>query len=214
MSNSGELYVIAAPSGTGKTSLIRALLGRLDRLALSVSDTTRPPRAGEIDGQQYHFLDRESFRRGIADNRYLEHAEVFGNLYGTSRDHVQALWDQGRDVLLEIDVQGADQVIEHYPEACLIFILPPSMATLAQRLIKRNSDSAEVIRRRLGEARREIEACRHFQWLVINDDFDRALSELDAIVSAWPLRHGRRKTRVRQLLDETPPELTIEGCPE
>lgn len=214
MLNRGELYVIAAPSGTGKTSLIRALLQRLDRLALSVSDTTRPPRAGEIDGQQYHFLDRDSFRRGIEQNRYLEYAEVFGNLYGTSRDHVQALWDQGRDVLLEIDVQGAEQVIEHYPEACLIFILPPSMAILARRLINRQSDSAEVIRRRLGEARREIEACRHFQWLVINDDFDHALEELVAIVSAWPLRQQRRGAQVRRLLDEDAPDLTIVGCPE
>jgi guanylate kinase len=211
MSNRGELYVIAAPSGTGKTSLIRALLQRMDRLALSVSDTTRPPRAKEVDGQQYHFLDQDAFRRGIAENRYLEHAEVFGNLYGTSRDRVQKLWDEDRDVLLEIDVQGAEQVIRHFPEACTIFILPPSMATLGQRLTDRNSDSPAVIRRRLGEARREIEACSGFRWLVVNDDFDRALEELVAIISAWPLRQARRASRVRQLLDETPPDLTIEG---
>ena len=214
MSNKGELYVIAAPSGTGKTSLIRALLGRLDRLALSVSDTTRAPREGEVDGQQYHFLSRETFQRGIEENRYLEHAEVFGNLYGTSRDRVEALWEQGKDVLLEIDVQGAEQVIRHYPQACLIFILPPSMAALAQRLVQRRSDSSEAIRRRLGEARGEIQACRAFQWLVINDDFDLALDELLAIVSAWPLRHSRRAARVRQLLDESAPALTIPGCPE
>lgn len=214
MLNKGELYVIAAPSGTGKTSLIRALLERLDRLALSVSDTTRAPREGELDGQQYRFLDRAAFQRGIEENRYLEHAEVFGNLYGTARDHVQALWDQGKDVLLEIDVQGAEQVIRHYPQACLIFILPPSMAALAQRLVRRRSDSAEVIRRRLGEARREIETCRSFQWLVINDNFDHALEELLAIVSAWPLRQNRRATQVRQLLDESAPELTIPGCPQ
>ena len=214
MSSKGELFVIAAPSGTGKTSLIRALLKRVDRLALSVSDTTRAPRAGEVDGHQYHFVDREHFRRGIEAGRYLEHAEVFGNLYGTSRDHVQALWDQGRDVLLEIDVQGAEQVIEHYPQACLIFILPPSMATLAERLVNRQSDAAEVIRRRLSEARREIAACRRFSWLVINDDFNLALEELHAIVSAWPLRRQRRASHVQQLLDESPPDLTIDGYPE
>jgi len=211
MSNKGELYVIAAPSGTGKTSLIRALLKRMDRLALSVSDTTRPPRAGEVEGQQYHFVDRNAFRLGIEESRYLEHAEVFGNLYGTARARVQALWDEGRDVLLEIDVQGAEQVIEHFPDACTIFILPPSMATLAQRLINRNSEAPEIIRRRLGEARREIEACRGFRWLVINDDFDCAVKELVAIVSAWPLRQTRRAVRVRQLLDESAPELTIGG---
>lgn len=214
MSSEGELYVIAAPSGTGKTSLIRALLKRMDRLALSVSDTTRPPRAGEVDGQQYHYVDRQTFQRGIDEGRYLEHAEVFGNLYGTARDRVQQLWDAGRDVLLEIDVQGAEQVVEHFPEACTIFILPPSMATLAQRLVNRNSDAAPVIRRRLGEARREIEACRSFQWLVINDDFDCAVRELTAIVSSWPLRQTRQAERVRQLLDEAAPDLTIVGCPE
>ncbi len=210
MSSRGELYVIAAPSGTGKTSLIRALLARLPGLALSVSDTTRPARRDEIDGQQYHFVDVETFRRGIVEDRYLEHAEVFGNFYGTARDRVEALWESGRDVLLEIDVQGAEQVIRHFPQVCTIFILPPSMGALKERLENRNSDAPEVIRRRLGEARREIEACGNFGWMVVNDDFDRALAELTAIVSAWPLRRSRQQARVRRLLDETPAGLTIE----
>ena len=210
MSSRGELYVIAAPSGTGKTSLIRALLARLPGLALSVSDTTRPARRDEIDGQQYHFVDVETFRRGIVEDRYLEHAEVFGNFYGTARDRVEALWEHGRDVLLEIDVQGAEQVIRHFPQVCTIFILPPSMGALKERLENRNSDAPEVIRRRLGEARREIEACGNFGWMVVNDDFDRALAELTAIVSAWPLRRSRQQARVRRLLDETPAGLTIE----
>ncbi|TVS12441.1 MAG: guanylate kinase [Wenzhouxiangella sp.] len=209
MSSKGELYVIAAPSGTGKTSLIRALLARLPGLALSVSDTTRPARRDEIDGQQYHFVDVETFRRGIAEGRYLEHAEVFGNFYGTARDRVEALWASGRDALLEIDVQGAEQVIRHFPQACTVFILPPSMSTLKERLENRNSDAPEVIRRRLGEARREIEACGNFGWMVVNDDFDRALAELTAIVSAWPLRRSRQQALVRRLLDETPAGLTI-----
>ncbi len=210
MSSRGELYVIAAPSGTGKTSLIRALLARLPGLALSVSDTTRPARRDEIDGQQYHFVDVETFRRGIVEDRYLEHAEVFGNFYGTARDRVEALWERGHDVLLEIDVQGAEQVIRHFPQVCTIFILPPSMGALKERLENRGSDAPEVIRRRLGEARREIEACGNFGWMVVNDDFDRALAELTAIVSAWPLRRSRQQARVRRLLDETPAGLTIE----
>lgn len=211
--NGGELYVIAAPSGTGKTSLLRALLARLDHLALSVSDTTRPPRAGEIDGEQYHFVDVETFQQGIEQARYLEHAEVFGNYYGTDRSRVEALWAQGLSVLLEIDVQGAAQVARHYPEACSIFILPPSMAVLAERLRSRGSDAEAVIRRRLGEARREIEACRDFSWMVVNDDFDLALAELIAIVSAWPQRRSRQNAHVQCLLDEAAGGITIDGYP-
>lgn len=213
LSNGGELYVIAAPSGTGKTSLLRALLARLDHLALSISDTTRPPRPGEIDGQQYHFVDVETFHQGIEQGRYLEHAEVFGNHYGTDRGRVEALWAAGRSVLLEIDVQGAAQVARRFPEACSIFILPPSMAVLAERLRNRRSDSEEVIRRRLGEARREIEACRDFSWMVINDDFGTALAELTAIVSAWPQRRARQTAHVQCLLDEAAGGITIADYP-
>ncbi len=213
MSSNGELYVIAAPSGAGKTSLLRALLARLDHLALSVSDTTRPPRAGEIDGEQYHFIDVERFREGIARDRYLEHAEVFGHYYGTDRARVEALWKAGRSVLLEIDVQGAAQVARYFPEACSIFILPPSMAALAERLRSRGSDAEDVIRRRLGEARREIEACRDFSWMVVNDDFDAALAELIAIVSAWPQRRSRQNAHVQSLLDEAAGGITIDGYP-
>ncbi len=207
----GELYVIAAPSGTGKTSLLRALLARLDHLALSVSDTTRPPRDGEIDGEQYHFIDVAAFRSGIEQDRYLEYAEVFGNFYGTARSRVEALWAKGRSVLLEIDVQGAAQIARQYPEACSIFILPPSMAVLAKRLRNRGSDADDVILRRLGEARGEIEACRDFSWMVVNDDFDTALAELIAIVTAWPLRRSRQNEHVQSLLDDEPVGSTIHG---
>lgn len=209
MSNKGELYLIAAPSGAGKTSLMKALLENNDHLALSISDTTRSPRRGEVDGDQYHFVDIEAFRRDIEAGRYLEHAEVYGNFYGTRRDRVEALWDSGRDVLLEIDVQGAEQVRRHFPEVCSIFILPPSLQTLHQRLAKRGSDEPEVIERRLSEARREIEACGHFRWMVINDDFDQALAELQAIVTAWPLRRERQQTCLASLLDETARRRTI-----
>lgn len=207
--NGDELFVVAAPSGAGKTSLIRALLERCPNLALSVSDTTRAPRQGEVDGQHYHFIDVATFQKGVEEGRYLEHAEVFGNHYGTSREHVGELWRQGRDVLLEIDVQGAEQVRAAHTTACTIFILPPSMQTLAERLERRGLDSPEVIRRRLGEAQREIRACGMFDWLVVNDEFDRAASELAAIVTAWPLRRERQSHRINELLDETPSRITI-----
>lgn len=199
----GELYLIAAPSGAGKTSLIRALLERCPGLALSVSDTTRPPRPGEVDGEQYHFVAVEDFRRGVEAGDYLEHAEVFGNYYGTRRDRVERLRAAGRDVLLEIDVQGAEQIRADHPDVCSIFILPPSMPELAERLRARGSDSPEVIERRLGEARRETAACGEFRWMVVNDEFDRALGDLIAIVRAWPLRRQRQRAQVTKLLDES-----------
>lgn len=209
MSSEGELYLIAAPSGAGKTSLMKALLKRCPSLALSVSDTTRPARQGEVDGEQYHFVSVEAFRRGIEAGEYLEHAEVFGNYYGTRRDRVEALWAEGRDVLLEIDVQGAEQVRSRFPGLCSVFILPPSMKVLAERLINRGSDAPEVVERRLGEARREIEACGHFRWMVVNDDFDQALAELEAVVTAWPIRRERRQAHVQCLLDESAASGTI-----
>jgi guanylate kinase len=209
MSSKGELYLIAAPSGAGKTSLMKALLKRCPRLALSVSDTTRPARQGEVDGEQYHFVSVEEFRRGIEAGDYLEHADVYGNYYGTRRDRVESLWAQGRDVLLEIDVQGADQVRERFPGLCSIFILPPSMKVLAERLINRGSDAPAVIERRLAEARREIEACGRFRWMVVNDDFDLALAQMEAILATWPLRRIRQQAHVKRLLDESAAGSTI-----
>ena len=210
MSNDGELYLIAAPSGAGKTSLMKALLARCSRLALSVSDTTREARAGEVDGEQYHFVSVAQFKQGIEDGAYLEHAEVYGNFYGTRRDRVAALWAAGRDVLLEIDVQGADQVARSHPDVCSIFILPPSLEVLAERLTRRGLDAPEVIRRRLSEARREIAACGGFRWLVINDDFDRALGDLQAIAAAWPLRRERQEAHLAKVLAERVANGTIE----
>lgn len=209
MSSDGDLFLIAAPSGAGKTSLMRALLQQCPRLALSVSDTTRDARPGEIDGEQYHFVSVEAFERGIENGDYLEYARVYGNYYGTRRDRVEALWDSGRDVLLEIDVQGAEQILRSHPDVCTIFILPPSMAVLAERLRARGSDSAQVIERRLGEARREIEACGDFRWMVVNDEFDQALADLQAIVRTWPLRRQRQHTLVEGLLDEAAGSGTI-----
>lgn len=198
----GELYVISAPSGAGKTSLINSLLETFPDLAFSVSATTRAPRHGEVDGVHYHFIDRAEFQCRIDRGRFLESAEVFGNSYGTDRAHVQALWDQGKDVLLEIDVQGAARIRSSHPAACRIFILPPSAETLRQRLHDRGLDQPETIARRLAEARGEIAHCTEFDWIVINDAFDQARSELAAIVTAWPLRRERQQSRHERLIAE------------
>ena len=198
----GELYVIAAPSGAGKTSLINSALAAFPQLAFSVSDTTRPIRRGEVDGEHYHFVSPETFRERVAEDRYLEHAEVFGNGYGTDRAQVEARWAEGRDVLREIDVQGAEQVRRSHPGACGIFILPPSLQTLKARLTARGTDRPEVIERRLGEARTEISACEAFDWIIVNDDFDTAREQLASIIRAWPMRRQRQAQRHRHLLEE------------
>jgi len=195
----GELFIVSAPSGAGKTSLIAGLLERHSELALSVSDTTRPPRRDEADGHPYHFLDHDGFRRGIERGDYLEHAEVFGNYYGTRREQVESLWTAGRNVLLEIDVQGADQIRQALSNTCAIFILPPSMEALEARLTGRGLDEPEVIERRLKQARTEMQAWTRFDYLVVNDDFDQASRELSAIVTAWPLRTPRQ-ARIHQEL--------------
>ncbi len=198
----GELYVIAAPSGAGKTSLILSLLDTFPKLSFSVSATTRPPRANPIDRQQYQFLSREAFEERIAQGGFLEYAEVFGNYYGTERAQVEGLWAEGRDVLLEIDVQGAAQIRRSHPDACQIFILPPSLETLAARLTARGQDQPEVIARRLAEAQAELARCLEFDWLVVNDDFDQARAELAAIFKAWPLRRRRQAVSHRQRIEQ------------
>ena len=201
----GELYVIAAPSGAGKTSLINSALAEFSSLAFSISDTTRPIRRGEVDGEHYHFIERSTFDDRVETGRYLEHADVFGNGYGTDRAHVESLWRSGKDVLLEIDVQGAAQVRASHPQACQVFILPPSLDTLKHRLTARGTDKPEVIERRLGEAQREMSACLDFDWIIVNDDFEHARQQLMAVIRAWPLRRERQqirqKARLAELLD-------------
>ena len=206
----GELYVIAAPSGAGKTSLVRALMARQPRLALSVSDTTRPARRTEQDGEQYCFIDRATFDAKCAAGRYLEHAEVFGQGYGTDIERVEALWADGRDVILEIDVQGAAQLRQRHPDVCQIFILPPSMAVLAERLRGRGTDQETVIARRLAEAEHEMAAATDFDWLITNDDFETALAQLEAVVEAWRLRRRRQQTQLKSLLASSPSARTMD----
>ncbi len=177
----GTLFVISAPSGAGKTSLLAKCLEHNPQLSLSVSHTTRPPRKGEVNGVNYHFVDKTTFETMIADGRFLESATVFGNYYGTSQTEVQQKLDSGNDVILEIDWQGAQQVRKHFKHLVSIFILPPSLAVLKQRLSDRGQDEPAIIERRLAEAQEEISHSLEFDYLLVNDDFETALKELNAI---------------------------------
>jgi guanylate kinase len=178
----GRLYVIAAPSGAGKTSLVKALMEREPRLRFSVSYTTRKPRATEIDGRDYHFITAARFEDMVERGEFLEHAQVFDNFYGTGVQAVRDALSAGGLVLLEIDWQGARQVRVRLPEARTIFILPPTRQTLEERLNARSTDSAAVIQRRLQDAERDIGHWTEFDYVVINDRFDQALEDLHAIV--------------------------------
>jgi len=182
-SKRGDLFIIAAPSGGGKTSLVNSLLKRDSSLALSVSHTTRPARPAEIDGQHYHFVSGPEFEEMKENGEFLEHARVFDHHYGTSRNAVAQQLDQGRDVILDIDWQGAKQVRLVFPDCCGIFIIPPSLETLRERLTGRGQDSNRVIQRRMRDARSEISHWDEFDQLVVNDNFDSALEELLTIIN-------------------------------
>jgi len=197
---SGTLYIVAAPSGAGKSSLVNALLERERDIVLSISHTTRPPRPGDVDGEHYHFVNRGVFDRLVVDNAFLEHAEVFGNLYGTSRKAVEPLLEQGRDVLLEIDWQGARQVRKVMPDCVSIFILPPSREELERRLRTRAADSAVTIARRLAESRDEIAHVDDFDYVVVNDEFAEALNDLRSIVTTRRLRREAQAKRHAALI--------------
>jgi guanylate kinase len=196
----GTLYIVAAPSGAGKSSLVNALLERERDIVLSISHTTRPPRPGDVDGEHYHFVNRGVFERLVADNAFLEHAEVFGNLYGTSRRAVEPALEQGRDVLLEIDWQGARQVRKVMPDSVSIFILPPSREELERRLRSRAADSAVTIARRLAESRDEIAHIGDFDYVVVNDEFGDALGDLRSIVTTRRLRREAQEKRHAALI--------------
>ena len=198
-SRRGRLFVIAAASGTGKTSLVKALVAREPSLGFSVSHTTRPPRATEVDGRDYHFVDRATFERMIAKDDFLEHASVFDNLYGTGRHQVEAALAAGRDLLLEIDWQGAAQVRARLPEVCDVFILPPSRAALEARLRGRGTDSEEVIARRLRDSVTELRHWHEFRYVIVNDDFERALSDLERVTAGEPADLQRNRPEVARL---------------
>ncbi len=198
----GTLYVISAPSGAGKTSLVTAILQQEPLLGVSISHATRCMRPGEQDGVNYHFVDRPVFEAMIARGEFLEHADVFGNYYGTSQLWVAETLAAGRDVILEIDWQGAVQVRRLMPECVSVFIVPPSAAALRSRLTGRGTDAPEVVERRLKEAREECSHALEFDYLVVNDDFGAALANLMSIVAAQRLRVVAQEARYADLLAE------------
>lgn len=193
----GSLFIVTAASGTGKTSLVKQLLAITNDLTVSVSHTTRAPRPGEIDGHHYHFTDVDSFVSAIDDHQFLEHAEVFGNYYGTSEQSVRRQLEAGIDVILEIDWQGALQVKKIFTESTMIFILPPSIDTLRQRLSTRAQDTIEVLEQRLAGAVDEMAQHVHSDYIVINDNFEVALAELKAIIVADRQTLHRQQQRYR-----------------
>jgi guanylate kinase len=180
----GTLFIISAPSGAGKTSLVAEILARMDNIQASISHTTRAARSGETDAVNYHFVSQQTFHSMVADNAFLEHAEVFGNFYGTSRQWVQETLNAGTDVILEIDWQGAEQVRQQFAQSKSIFILPPSKQALRERLNGRGQDDIEVINKRIAAATEEMSHYVEADYLVINDDFDLALEQLKGIISA------------------------------
>jgi guanylate kinase len=198
----GNLFIVSAPSGAGKTSLVAALLDGDPRVRKSVSFTTRSPRAGEVNGREYNFVSVAEFERMRARNEFVESALVHGNHYGTSHKWMSARMLEGQDILLEIDWQGAAQVRRVYPDTVGIFILPPSYEALLSRLQGRATDAAEVIARRLRNAHEEITHLFEFKYVIINDDFDRAAQELAAIVVAERLKRPRQIERYQALIDQ------------
>jgi guanylate kinase len=197
-----QLFVVSAPSGVGKTTLLKSVRKTWPEMRYSVSCTTRSPRSGEVPGEDYHFLPREEFLRGVASGRFLEWAEVYGEFYGTDGDRIEEWLQEGRDVLLEIDVQGARQVRCAYPWAHTIFILPPSMDALRVRLEGRGAESPEKRDRRLASARSEIEQAPWYDYIVVNDVLEEAVAELESIVRACHCLRSVRCSRVKDILKD------------
>lgn len=198
----GVLYVVAAPSGAGKTSLVKALLKNDPSIRLSVSFTTRAARPGEVDGKDYHFVSREAFVEMVGRGEFLESAEVYGNFYGTSQTWIAREIAAGHDILLEIDWQGAAQVGKHFADAITIFIVPPSLKALRNRLQNRAQDSQEVIEKRLAAACDDISHAAGFDYIIVNDDFDQALLDLTAVVKAARLMTARQVPKLAPLFEQ------------
>ncbi len=198
---SGTLYIVSAPSGAGKTSLVAALLKADPAVRLSVSYTTRAPRPGEVNGREYNFVTLAEFERMERAGEFIESAHVFGNRYGTSMTWLSARIDEGRDILLEIDWQGAAQLRKLKPEAVSIFILPPSLEVLEKRLRGRGTDAAEVIARRIATAREEMTHVIDFNYVIINEDFERAMHDLVSIVRAERLKRARQFEQNSKLIN-------------
>ena len=199
--NKGKLYIISAPSGAGKTSLVKQLISDLDQITVSVSHTTRDIRAGETHGKDYFFATVDEFKQMVADNGFLEHAQVFDNFYGTAQQSVEYYLNNGIDVILEIDWQGAQQVRKMLPASLSVFILPPSINILQKRLENRGQDSKEVIERRMEEAVNEMSHCNEYDYLIVNDDFNHALSELRSIVISHRLEKKSQLKKLASLIE-------------
>lgn len=196
----GTLFIFSAPSGAGKTSLVNALLECTSHIGVSVSHTTRAPRPGEEDGHAYHFVDQNAFKDMISADAFLEHAKVFDNFYGTSRAWVESELAAGRDVILEIDWQGAQQVRKLMPESVSLFIAPPSIEALRERLQGRGQDDQAIIDRRMADARSEMSHYAEYDYLIVNDDFDNSLEELRAVVIARRHRLEAQQERHKVML--------------
>ncbi len=205
---SGLLFVVSAASGTGKTSLVKALLERVNNLHVSVSHTTRGQRPGELDGVHYHFSNKEDFLNLVNEGGFIEYAEVFGNYYGTAQATVKEQLAKGHDVLLEIDWQGAQQVRRLFPESKQIFILPPSQFDLRERLSNRGTDAVDVIEHRLSCAVEDMQQYSNFDYIIINDDFNKALHDLEAVIIANRLTFSQQANRHEKLIQQliTPTE--------
>ncbi|HEX5362696.1 MAG TPA: guanylate kinase [Gallionella sp.] len=199
---SGNLFIVSAPSGAGKTSLVHALLGINPQIDLSISYTTRNPRPGEQDGKDYNFVSRETFLAMMKGGEFLESAEVYGNFYGTSQNWIAQEIDKGRDILLEIDWQGATQVRKLFPHSISIFILPPSLQALEQRLKGRGKDNEEIIARRMAAVRDDVAHVAEFDYVIINDSLNEALRELNSVVLAAKVRAGSQLARHQELINQ------------
>jgi len=200
--NKGKLYIISAPSGAGKTSLVKQIIADLDQITVSVSHTTRAIRPGESHGKDYFFSTVDEFKEMIADHAFLEHAQVFDNFYGTAQQTVDYYLENGIDVILEIDWQGAQQVRKMLPDNTSIFILPPSIEILKQRLENRGQDSKGIIERRMQDAVNEMSHCTEFDYLIVNDDFNQALAELRSIIICHRLENKRQLKNLAPLLEK------------
>jgi guanylate kinase len=199
--NKGVLFIVAAPSGAGKTSMVKALLKNDPAIRLSVSYTTRAARPGEVNGKDYHFVSKDEFLEMAGRGEFLESAEVYGNHYGTSQTWIAGEIAAGHDILLEIDWQGASQIKRHFPEAVSIFILPPSLTALRNRLNSRGQDNQEVIEKRMAAACEDISHAGEFDYIIVNDDFDHALLDLTAVVKASRLVTSRQTSRLAPLFE-------------
>lgn len=202
MSEPGNLYIISAPSGTGKTTLVKALIDTLPGITVSVSHTTRPQRPAEIHGINYYFVDTPTFQEMIAHQDFLEHATVFKHYYGTSRTWVKDTLAQGTDVILEIDWQGCLQIQKLFPDSISIFILPPSLTDLKQRLLNRNQDKTDIIHQRLADVRETVSHLSEYNYLIINDNFTHAVHDLITIVEAGRLLQKRQAVKFASLIKD------------